>query len=222
MSFLPSEKMGQIVAIYFPGPAKKNSLYCRRLIVLKDTSNILRIQERIALGDQSAYKELFELFYHRLLRLAFIITKSRELSEEIVSDVFIGIWRKREKISSIENLPVYLYVAIKNTSLNYLSRLTKATIMSLDDLDFEPEQPFADPEQALITREMNNRIYRAIQSLPPRCRIIFKLVKEDGLTYREAAEVLHLSVGTIDNQLVLALKKLSHALFYSFKKEKKY
>jgi RNA polymerase sigma-70 factor (family 1) len=192
------------------------------LIVLKDTSIIPRIQERIALGDQSAYKELFELFYHRLLRLAFIITKSRELSEEIVSDVFIGIWRKRKKISSIENLTVYLYVAIKNTSLNYLSRLTKATIVRLDDLDFEPEQPFADPEQALITREMNNRIYRAIESLPPRCRIIFKLVKEDGLTYREAAEVLHLSVGTIDNQLVLALKKLSQALFYSFKKEKKY
>jgi RNA polymerase sigma-70 factor (family 1) len=192
------------------------------LIVLKDTSIIPRIQERIALGDQSAYKELFELFYHRLLRLAFIITKSRELSEEIVSDVFIGLWRNREKISVIDNLTVYLYVAIRNTSLNYLSRLTKSTIVSLDDLDFEPEQPFADPEQALITKEMNSRIYRAIQSLPPRCRIIFKLVKEDGLTYREAAEVLHLSVGTIDNQLVLALKKLSRALFYSFRKEKKY
>jgi len=189
---------------------------------LKDTSIIPRIQERIALGDQSAYKELFELFYHRLLRLAFIITKSRELSEEIVSDVFIGLWRNREKISVIDNLTVYLYVAIRNTSLNYLSRLTKSTIVSLDDLDFEPEQPFADPEQALITKEMNSRIYRAIQSLPPRCRIIFKLVKEDGLTYREAAEVLHLSVGTIDNQLVLALKKLSRALFYSFRKEKKY
>jgi len=199
-----------------------NGLYCIRLIVLKDTSIIPRIQERIASGDQSAYKELFELFYHRLLRLAFIITKSRELSEEIVSDVFIGLWRNREKISAIDNLTVYLYVAIRNTSLNYLSRLTKATIVSLDDLDFEPEQPFADPEQALITKEMNSRIFRAIQSLPPKCRIIFKLVKEDGLTYREAAEVLHLSVGTIDNQLVIALKKLSRALFYSFKKEKKY
>jgi RNA polymerase sigma-70 factor (family 1) len=207
------------ISFYWPA---KNRLYCRRLIVLKDTSIIPRIKERIALGDQSAYKELFELFYHRLLRLAFIITKSRELSEEIVSDVFIGLWRNRETIPAVDNLTVYLYVAIRNTSLNYLSRLTKTTIVNLDDLDFEPEQPFADPEQALITKEMNNRIYRAIQSLPPRCRIIFKLVKEDGLTYREAAEVLHLSIGTIDNQLVLALKKLSRALFYSFRKEKKY
>jgi RNA polymerase sigma-70 factor (ECF subfamily) len=189
---------------------------------LKDTSIIPRIQERIALSDQSAYRELFGLFYDRLFRLALIITKSRELSEEIVSDVFIGLWRNREKIAEIENLTVYLYVAIKNTSLNYLSRLTKTSIINIEDLDFEPVQPFADPEEALITKEMNARISQAIQSLPPRCRIIFKLVKEDGLTYREAAEVLHLSVATIDNQLVIALKKLSAALFYSYQKEKKY
>ncbi len=187
---------------------------------MKNPNTITRIQERIALNDQSAYKELFELFYSRLLRLAFIITRSRELAEEIVSDVFIRLWRNRDKIAEIENLKVYLYVAVKNTSLNYFSRLTKTRTVSLDDLDFEPVQPFADPEQALITKEMNARIHLAIQNLPPRCRIIFKLVKEDGLTYKEAAEVLHLAVGTIDNQLVLAIKKLSRALFYSYQKEK--
>ena len=185
------------------------------------TDTILRLQERIASNDQSAYKELFEIFYNRLFRLAFIITKSKELSEEIVSDVFIGLWRKRAEILGIKNLKVYLYVAIKNTSLNYLSGLTKSAVISIDQLDFEPAQPFSDPEQALITKEMNLHINNAVQNLPPRCKMIFKLVKEDGLTYKEAAEVLNLSVATIDNQLVIALKKLSRVLFYSYTKYKK-
>ncbi len=187
---------------------------------MKEHQTIARIQERIAESDQSAYKELFELFYKKLFRLAFIITKSHELSEEIVSDVFISLWRKRDKLLEIENLKVYLYVAIKNTSLNYLARLTKTEVVSLDSLEFEPAPPFSNPEEALITKEMNHRLSLAIQCLPPRCRMIFKLVKEDGLTYKEAAKVMQLSVGTIDNQLVLAIKKLSKFLFYSYSKEK--
>jgi len=150
-----------------------------------------------------------------------MITKSRELSEEIVSDVYIGIWRRRENVLKINNLRLYLYVSVKNTSFNYLAQLTKAKVVYLEDLDFEPLQPFSNPEDLLVTKEMNQRLYKAIQNLPPRCRIIFKLVKEDGLSYKEAAELLNLSTGTIDNQLVLAIKKLSKALFYSFSASKK-
>jgi RNA polymerase sigma-70 factor (family 1) len=191
------------------------------LIALKPQITIAELQQRICRNDQTAYKELFELFYNKLFRLAFIITKSRELSEEIVSDVFIGIWRRREQVLEINNLRLYLYVSVKNTSLNYLAKLTKTGFVYLEELDFEPLQPFSNPEQILVTKEMNQRLYKAIQSLPPRCRMIFKLVKEDGLSYKEAATVLNLSVGTIDNQLVLAIKKLSKALFYSFSSTEK-
>lgn len=190
------------------------------MIALKIPTTISGLQERIYNNDQTAYKELFELFYNKLFRLAFMITKSRELSEEIVSDVFIGIWRRRENVLKINNLRLYLYVSVKNTSFNYLAQLTKTKVVYLEDLDFEPLQPFSNPEDLLVTKEMNQRLYKAIQNLPPRCRIIFKLVKEDGLSYKEAAELLNLSTGTIDNQLVLAIKKLSKALFYSFSTSK--
>ncbi len=186
------------------------------LIALKTSTTISGLQQRIYNNEQPAYKELFELFYNKLFRLAFMITKSRELSEEIVSDVFIAIWKRREDVLKIQNLRLYLYVSVKNTSFNYLAQLTKANIVSLEDIDFEPLQPFSNPEDLLVTKEMNQQLYKAIQSLPPRCRIIFKLVKEDGLSYKEAAELLNLSTGTIDNQLVLAIKKLSKALFYTF------
>jgi len=187
---------------------------------LKPQITIAELQLRIFHNEQTAYKELFELFYNKLFRLAFIITKSRELSEEIVSDVFIGIWRRREHVLEINNLRLYLYISVKNTSLNYLAQLTKTGVVCLEELDFEPLQPFSNPEEILVTKEMNQRLNDAIQNLPPRCRIIFKLVKEDGLSYNEAAELLNLSRSTIDNQLVLAIKKLTKALFYSFSTSK--
>jgi RNA polymerase sigma-70 factor (family 1) len=188
---------------------------------LKSQETIFALQQRIACNDQLAYKDLFELYYDKLFRLALLMTRSRELSEEIVSDVFINVWRRRERIREIENLRLYLYVAVKNTSLNYLAQLTKTDHVSLEDIDFEPQQPYSNPADLLITKEMNQRIYKAIQNLPPRCKIIFKLIKEDGLSYKEAAEILHLSVATVDNQLVLAIKKISRSIFYSFSSREK-
>ena len=69
-----------------------------------------------------------------------------------------------------------------------------------------------NPESILITRELRSRIQDAIEQLPPRCKIIFKLIKEDGLSYKEVASIMEISVKTVDTQLYLALKKLAHLL----------
>jgi RNA polymerase sigma-70 factor (ECF subfamily) len=175
----------------------------------------------ISAGDQSAYKSLFEHYYDRLHQLAMMVTGSKELSEEIVSDVFIALWRKREKAAEIRNLRVYLYVATRNTALNYRQKLQREAHLSLDDIQTELNAPYSDPEQAYVTKEMTARIRQAIDSLPPKCKMIFKLVKEDGLNYREAAEVLGLSVSTVDNQLVIAVKRVASALFYRFSQGQK-
>src|SRR5579859_5213274 len=80
------------------------------------------LQSRIArFDDQKAYKELFTALYSPLLLFAKSMVKSRESAEEIVSDVFIRIWEKRRDLEKIDNLKVYLYVAIRNGALNYLS-----------------------------------------------------------------------------------------------------
>ena len=111
---------------------------------------------------------MFELFYNKLFRLAFIDYKKQGISEEIVSDVFIGIWRRRENVPEINNLKLYLYVSVKNTSLNYLAQLTKTRIVYLEELDFEPLQPFANPEE--ITGNKRNEsaaCIRRFKTCPP-------------------------------------------------------
>lgn len=179
--------------------------------------DLARVGERIANDDQLAYRQLFIQFYNKLSRFVMGFTKNKELTDEIVSDVFINIWRRRKNIEEIKNLKLYLYVSAKNITFNYLKKLHRENLADLDAVEIEPEDPFADPGAAMITREMNLKLKAAINDLPPRCKLIFTLVKEDGLTYKQTAQLLGLSESTVENQLSIALKKISGAIQYTFR-----
>ena len=175
--------------------------------------DIRYLQTQIARNDdQLAYKSLFKNLQPWLYQFAYSFIKSHELAEEIVSDVFIRVWEKRKQLEQVENLKLYLYVSTKNFSLNYLQKLLKNKTFELDQLSVELKSLYADPEQVLITREMANRVRLAVNQLPPRCKMIFKLVKEDGLKYKEVAELLDISIKTVEAQVTLAVKKLGSTI----------
>lgn len=174
---------------------------------------IENLKQRIALyEDMKAYEELYHLLYDGLHRFSFSIVKTKEVAEEIVSDVFIKIWQIRHRLPEIENLQVYLYTITKNFSFNYIHRNYKHPSVSINDMDIEPVIELGTPEELCISAEMINRIRQAIRQLPPQCRIIFQLVKEDGMKYKEVAEVLNISVFTVRNQLAIAVRKLGEVL----------
>ena len=179
--------------------------------------DLAHVGERIANDDQLAYRQLFIQFYGKLSRFVMGFTKNKELTEEIVSDVFINIWRRRKNIEEIKNLKLYLYVSAKNITFNYLKKLHRENFTDLDTVVIEPADPFADPSAALITREMNLKLKAVINALPPRCKLIYTIVKEDGLTYKQTAQLLGISETTLDNQISIALKKISGAIRYNFR-----
>jgi len=184
---------------------------------MNKTEDFSHLGDRIANGDQLAYRQLFIQFYNKLYRFVMGFTKSRELTEEIVSDVFINVWRRRKNIQEIMNLKLYLYVSAKNITFNYLKKLQRENLADLDSVEIEPEDPFADPGAAMITREMNLKLKAAINELPPRCKLIFTLIKDDGLTYKQTATLLSISESTVENQLSIALKKIGSSIRYTFK-----
>jgi RNA polymerase sigma-70 factor (family 1) len=176
------------------------------------------LQEQIArYDDKFAYKELFVSFYNPLLRFALTLV-SKEQAEEIVSDVFIHVWEKRKRIDSISNLKVYLYKAVKNTALNYIAKQNRNSTTDIDEAGVELQSIYFDPEQLLITAEMISRIRNAIEQLPPKCKLIFKLVKEDELKYREVAEILSISLKTVENQITIALRKIGNTINFDIKR----
>lgn len=169
--------------------------------------------QRIATGDQAAFRQVYASFYRRLYQFAHAIVGIREPAEEVVEDVFIRVWQQRARITEIQNLRVYLYTATKNTSLNYVSRKARESITEpFDHIPIELDGSAVNPEQLLITTEMYRKIQQAVEALPPRCKMIFKLVREDGLRYREIADILNISVNTIDVQMSIAVRRIAAAL----------
>jgi len=180
---------------------------------LRTPEKIRLLQQAIAcFDDVQAYRQLFILFQPSLLQFAISITRSKQLSEEIVSDVFIKIWQKREQLDKIENLNYYLFTAVKNHSINELHKQKKNLSLTLNEVAVEFRSIYYDPEQKLISSELIGIIQASVAQLPPRCQLIFKLIKEDGLKYKEVAELLHLSVKTIENQMTIAIKKIGESI----------
>ena len=177
------------------------------------------LKKRIALfDDQQAYKELFMILYPSLQQFAFSILRSKQLAEEAVSDVFIKIWEKRNTINNIGNLKFYLFTSTRNISLNYLKKQKGIQNINSEDYWVELHSVYFDPEQLILTADMISKVLESINGLPPRCKLIFKLVKEEGLRYREVAELLELSPKTVENQMTLALKKIGTAIGFDIYK----
>lgn len=176
---------------------------------LPSESALEAIKEKIATGDQQAFRQLFNFYSKKLIHFATSIVKSEEAAREVVDEVFIRIWRNRGSIGRIHNLRVYLYTASKNAALNYLSSRARENLS--DPFDFfaiHLSDANACPEKKLINSELLKKINEAINSLPPRCRMVFKLIREDGLSYKEVGEVLNISPKTVDAQMVIAIRQI--------------
>ncbi len=180
--------------------------------------DIKRLLTAISINaDQVAYKELFLLLHSRLKQFAYSMLKSKEEAEELVSDVFIRIWEKRDQLTTIESPLLYFYTTVKNLALNRLSKQKRQINNSPEDWLVQLNSIYFDPEKLMMTEEMMRKIRLAINDLPPRCRIIFKLIKEDGLKYKETAELLQLSVKTVEAQMAIALRRLGKCMHLEIK-----
>jgi len=172
-------------------------------------NNVIDIQKRIALGEETALGNLHQLLNGKLVHFANALLKNKEAAEEIVEDVFVKIWCNRNKVMEIENLIVYLYVMVKNKSLNFLAAKTNNLLVApFDFLDIELVDVNTQPDDLLISAEMMLQMKSAIDNLPPRCKMIYKLIREDGLKYKEVAQILNISVNTIDVQMAVAVKRI--------------
>lgn len=171
--------------------------------------NLQHLQTQIALGDQRAFRRLFDLYTERLTRFAHSLVRNKEAATEVVDEVFVKVWKNREEVTGILHFNTYLYTAIKNTSLNYLAKKANEQVSEPFDFINVELQEEEFPDQQMITAEIRKDIRAAIEALPPRCKMVFKLVREDGLRYREVAEILNISINTVDAQMVIAVKKIS-------------
>lgn len=180
-----------------------------------EKERLKRLVRLMSGGDAQAFREFFDLLYPRFYRFAFYYVKSDILSEEIVSDVFMKLWNNREKLHEIEQLDLYFFRAVKNQALTYIKKESKHLLVYSDEYSSKLE--YVEPENLLIAKELSRKIEEAICELPDKCEIIFRLVREDGFSYKKAAELLEITPKTVENQISIATKKIKEALdgYYS-------
>ncbi len=172
----------------------------------------MNIQELVHLiqfnNDEFAFNQLYRQLVNKLYPFAYSFLGDKEPAEEIVNDVFLKIWLNRSTLHNIRNIKVYMYVTVKNACLNHLRGASSKQLKELNIAESYYFHLSVDPAQLLISKELQADIISAIDSLPPRCKLIFKMVKQDGLSGKEVADILNLSHKTVFAQLAIALKKL--------------
>jgi RNA polymerase sigma-70 factor (ECF subfamily) len=171
----------------------------------------LFIFTRMIEGDKEAFRFFFEKYYPDLCNLVNIYLQDPLMSEEIVQDIFVYFWEKKDKIHIESSVKSYLLHASKNKSLNYIrnGRTRLAIHHKLADLN---EISVEMPDRIMDGNQLREIINKAIDSLPERCREVYILGKEKNLSYKEISEELGISVKTVEVQMGKALKRLREQL----------
>jgi len=159
-------------------------------------------------SNVNAFETLFRLTNASFTKFCRQYTNDREVSEEIVSDVFVDLWINRNKLEHVKNPEVYLLICVKNKALNHWKKKSYMQLVPLNEEANEIVDTYR-PDEELERKELFMELDKAIGALPHQCRIIFKLVKEDGMKCAEAAEILNISVRTVHAQIYRAMNKLN-------------
>ncbi len=162
---------------------------------------------RLKNGDQIAFELLFHFYYPGLVMYSTQFTADRMEAEEIVQDFFVRFWQKHQQIIPSDTLKHYLFLSVKNGSLNFLKhkKIEEKYIRSMTELS--NHHLVYDPD-LYIASELQEKIKNAIDLLPEKCREIFIMSRMRGMKNEEIATELNLSKRTVETQISNALKVL--------------
>ena len=154
---------------------------------------------------------LYRQHHSGLCRYAYRFTQCAHLAEEIVSEVFVRFWKNQANLKVQAAAYGYLVFATRNLCIDHLRRKTRTGGWP-NELDGDYQTDYASPSELLIGNETQRIIEKAINSLTPKCRQIFKMSREANMTYAEIAVATGLSVKTVEAHMGRSLKTLRERL----------
>jgi RNA polymerase sigma-70 factor (ECF subfamily) len=171
--------------------------------------DIRRLLLGIAEKDEESFSQLFSAYYPKLIQLALAFVPEIVAAQEIVSDVFYKILKSPKNLDRITDFDNYIFITVRNQSFTYLKKNKHKVFF--DTIDQKADYLLHDhknPEKSLLSDELFSLVDEAIHNLPPKRKVIFLLVKEEGKKYKEVAQILNISIKTVELQMSLALKKI--------------
>ena len=162
-------------------------------------------------GHYQRFESIFGDLYQPLCSYAMTFVQDTTLSEDIVQEVFTRIWETRKDLLLTDNIRFYLYSAVRNNCITHLRRLKSGRTLPWDDRALAGNPPVA-PKEGNDQGQYEQLLREAIDLLPEKCREVFLLSRIGHLRYKEIADILGISVKTVENQLGKALKLIREFL----------
>lgn len=167
---------------------------------------VLKLKE----GDEKAFREIYDRYAFNLFRAATNKVSSTEIAEEIVQEVFVSLWDKRET-SRIEQLSAYLYTAVKYSIIDYYKDEQRRTNYLSVERNMLSELDYTT-EHAVAAEDLSRTVAVCVQNLPEQTRLVYHMSRTEHLSVAEIAERLRLSPKTVEYHLTKALKQLRTSL----------
>ncbi|ANH82218.1 hypothetical protein A8C56_15730 [Niabella ginsenosidivorans] len=165
---------------------------------------VINMAER---DHHESFEQLYRYFSPGLLAYVTTIVGDREAAGDLVQDLFFSIWNNRRSLSAVGNIGHYLYSSIKNNAIRYVNKRNRTAPVANEDLE-RITLDATNPELSFIAREQLQQLQSVINELPYKCRLVFRLVKEDGLKYKDVAQLLEISVKTVEAHMTLAYSRI--------------
>ena len=174
-----------------------------------DTKKEALFRRLLLKNDKRAFSLFFDHFYPKMIRFALTYLPTYQHAEDVVSDVLVKLLRQQQQLAHIKNFEAYLYTAVKNEALNLIkSKRLKYSFTSIEDQSDFLTSDTTDPYETYVARELSELTFKTIEKLPPKRKMVYKFIKDDGLTYREVAQLLEISERTVEVHLKLAMKDI--------------
>jgi RNA polymerase sigma-70 factor (family 1) len=166
------------------------------------------IMDKLKEGDPDAYTEFFNAYYSLLCYFAAQLIRDKPAAEDIVKDTFIKLWQKHKDFESPQNVKAFLYITVRNASLNFLRHMAVRETAQKELRYLGKDREEAQVLNSMIKTEILNKVYWQIEKFPEKRRHIFKLAYLDGLKNEEIATKLDISVSTVKTQKARAILAL--------------
>lgn len=176
--------------------------------MLRESSE--NLAQALQSGDEEAFQLLFKQSYVSVCKTIQRFIKDKGIIEDLAQDIFVRLWEKREQLNITSSVGAYLHRMAINEALTYIRRQKKNNHTDIDNLHIKA--PEHSTEEHMMGNELQDKISAAINTLPPRCQVVFRLSRFEKMSYKEIAAELDISIKTVENQMVKALKILRNLL----------
>lgn len=162
---------------------------------------------KVALGEETAFRELFERYKHKIYSFALYLTHSDSIAEEVTQEIFIKIWNHRSQLQEINYFKSWLRVLIRNHTYTILHRIAQERII-LKKISVQTDSHASVTEIDVLTREYNRLLDQAIARLPTQQKKVYVMSRKEGMKHDMIADEMGISLNTVKNHMKAALRSI--------------